>query len=65
MDEHAKQSQEVLEEFKKEVLCGFKRNEELFSDIRQIVLVTALKAGVTPEELAKLTNIPKTLFKNF
>jgi hypothetical protein len=47
------------------VLCGFKRNEELFSDIRQIVLVTALKAGVTPEELAKLTNIPRTLFKNF
>jgi hypothetical protein len=65
MDEHAKQSQDVLAKFKEEVLCGFKRNEELFSDIRQIVLVTALKAGVTPEELAKLTNIPKTLFKNF
>jgi hypothetical protein len=64
MDKHAESSQKVLDEFKKEVLCGFKRNEELFSDIRQIVLVTALKAGVTPEELAKLTNIPRTLYKN-
>ena len=64
MDKHAEDSKNVLKAFQKEVLCGFKRNEELFSDIRQIVLVTALKAGVTPDELSKLTSIPRTLFKN-
>jgi hypothetical protein len=64
MDKHAQDSQQILEDFKKDVLCEFKKNAELFGDIRQIVLVTALKAGVQPEDLSKLTNIPKTLFKN-
>jgi hypothetical protein len=64
MDKHAQDSQQILEDFKKDVLCEFKKNAELFGDIRQIVLVTALKAGVHPEDLSKLTNIPKTLFKN-
>ena len=61
MNDYTDKHTKALEDFKSEVKMGFARSEQLFGDIRQIVLITALNAGVKPEELASLTNIPPSI----